>query len=174
MRIPERQDRRVMAERPLMRYLLSALVLSVVFFVIVKFMDKLYDDAARFQFELKAERLKASVNFVHQSWISKGRPSRMRLKFQLGPNESERLLVFVNASGWPINVADEDRRIDCQNIWRYLAEDLSKDSRKNQGSKARSQAYDNGCQFYRVGADGQRHRVFYDLKLGKITGPNKN
>ena len=154
-----------------MRYLLSALVLTVVFYTIVKFLDGLYDDAEQFKFELKGERLKASVNFIHRSWSSMGRPNRMRLAFQLAPNRSERLLVLVNDRGWPINIASEERRVDCSNLWRYLADNLSKKEGKNTG-KISIVTQENRCLFGRVTADGKKQTFTYDVEQGIISGPN--
>ena len=154
-----------------MRYLLSALVLTVVFYTIVKFLDGLYDDAEQFKFELKGERLKASVNFVHRSWSSMGRPNRMRLAFQLAPDRSERLLVLVNDRGWPINIASEDREVNCSDLWRYLADDLSKKEGKSKG-KIDIVTQEDACLFRRVTAEGEIRTFTYNFEQGTINGPN--
>ena len=163
-----------MTERPLFRYLLAVLVLTVIFFVAVRFMDALYDDASQFKFELQSSRLTASVNFVRQSWIAKGRPSRMRLDFRTDKEKIRRLTVYVNRYGWPINVEGTMRELNCPNIWRYLAEDLSEQDEDVADVKVGIEEKENGCEFRRNVSQASGLVLIYDVYLGKVSTINKN
>ena len=159
---------KAMTERPLFRYLFSAVVLTLIFFFAVRFMDKLYDDAAQFKFELLSNRMASSVSFVHQSWVSRGQPTRMRLNFRVDQENTRRLVVYVNRYGWPLNVEGDSRELNCSNLWRYLAEDFSEELEQEARSEIRIRTVDAGCEFQRLVSTGQTHTITYDVNLGKV------
>ena len=158
-----------MTERPLFRYMFSALVLTVIFAAAVKFMDKLYDDAAQFEFELLSDRLTSSVNFVHRSWLSRGRPSRMHLMFNVEQTESKRLLIQVNRFGWPINVDANKHELNCENVWRYLAKTIEENEMAESGVKVETKQTEGRCLYQRLDYTGLKQIIVYDPDMGKVS-----
>lgn len=112
-------------ERPLIRFLITGLILAVVFYMALRYMDKLYSDAEVFKYDLLAEEFESSINLVRMGWNERGRPSRFRMQFQFDDLQIQRLVVRVNKSGWPINVASDNTDIDCLKLWQYFAEHLT-------------------------------------------------
>lgn len=114
-----------MTERPLVRFLFSALILCAVFYTALNYMDELYSEAEVFKYDLLAEEFETSINMVRMGWNERGRPNRFSMRFQFEDLESQRLAVDVNKNGWPINVAEAQKEINCLNLWQYFAEHLT-------------------------------------------------
>jgi len=167
----ERNDL-AMTERPLFRYMLSALVLTVVFFAAIRFMNSLYDDAAQFEFELLADRLTSSVNHVHRSWFTRGRPNRMSLTFNIEQGQAKRILVVVNRNGWPINVDSRDVELNCKNIWRFLAETLESEQKQNFSVNVVVEQDVELCRYKRTNSSETIREITYNPKMGSVTLQN--
>lgn len=156
-----------MTERPLVRFLFSALILAAVFYTALNYMDELYSDAEVFKYDLLAEEFETSINIVRMGWNERGRPNRFTMRFQFEDLQSQRLAVDVSKNGWPINVAEAKKEINCLNLWQYFAEHLTT-SASEFTPLVKVELTENTCLYRRQQGGEVIWTMKYDTQSGRV------
>ena len=112
--------------RKLLKFLLGVGIVICLFYSAVKSFSGLVDEAKEYKYESLAERFSISMNYAHRQWIVSDKPSTLVLEYftnkEAIDNEvGEKLLLHMNKSGWPVNIAKNTATLDCINLWMYFA-----------------------------------------------------
>ncbi|MFT6528700.1 MAG: hypothetical protein ACJAZB_000332 [Psychrosphaera sp.] len=113
-------------DRSFVRILVGVGVIACIFYVSVKSFQDIIGEVTEYKYGMLAERFSLSMDFARREWIIRGKPSSLTLEYfidqqAIKDNVKKSLLLQINESGWPINVASDERKLDCFNLWMYFA-----------------------------------------------------
>lgn len=156
-------------ERTLFRNLIGLGLISGLFYFANQSFTSVIDDVVESKYEWVAERFTLSIGHIHKEWVIKGKPKALRLTYYISAEETTAIIVQMNKTGWPLNIAVKDRSLNCLNLWMLFAhEEGHKKSMLDLTSHLEIVTKQLGCEYYYQNK-GKKDLIFgYRLSNGKI------
>lgn len=160
----------VVMERTLFRTLVGLSLIASLFYFANKAFNNVIDDVVESKYDWVAERFTLSIGHIHKEWVFKNKPSVVRLTYFLSATETTDIVVQVNKTGWPLNVASKDRQLNCLNLWMLFAhEEGHRKSILDLTSHLEIETKAAGCEYYYLDK-GLSSLIFsYNVVSGKVS-----
>lgn len=157
-------------ERTLFRNLVGFALLAALFYIANRAFTDVIDDVVESKYEWVAERFTLSVGHIHKEWMFKGKPKALTLRYYISAEETANIVVQVNKLGWPLNISNNDRTLNCLNLWMLFAhEEGHRKSMLDLTSHLKVETTNYGCAYYYEN-DGIVSLIFdYNLYNGKVS-----
>lgn len=156
-------------ERMLIRTLIGLGLIAGMFYAANKAFNNVIDDVIESKYGWVAERFNLSVGHIHKEWMLTGKPRTLRLTYYLSSEETTEIVIQVNRTGWPLNVASKDRQLNCLNLWMLFAhEEGHKKSILDLTSHLEVKTTGQGCEFLYRDKDLDSLIFSYDAINGKV------
>ena len=156
-------------ERTLFRNLIGFGLMLGLLYVAVKAFTDVVDDVVESKYDWVAERFSLSIGHIHKEWMFKGKPNALRLTYYLSREETTTIVAQLNKAGWPLNIANKDRELNCLNLWMLFAhEEGHKQSMLDLTSHLEIVKKEKGCEYYHQDRDTTNLIFSYNLNNGKV------
>lgn len=156
-------------ERTLFRNLIGLSLVGGMFYFANQSFTNVIDGVVESKYEWVAERFKLSVGHIHKEWMIKGKPKALRLTYFISAEEYSVITVQVNKTGWPLNIAAKDRRLNCLSLWMLFAhEEGHRKSMLDLTSHLEVKKKPLGCEFYYKNKDDKKLIFSYNLNNGTV------
>lgn len=157
------------SEHPLFRVMIGMALLAGLFYFAVKAFDSIIDDVVDSKYKITANRFASSMNYIHKRWMTTGKPNELTLDYFIEQDLTTDITVQMNKQGWPLNVDEKDRKLNCLNLWMLFAyESNHAKSMMDLTTHLQIEEHATGCHFYN---DTDNKNIFmfsYELTTGRI------
>ena len=157
-------------DRPFLRAIIGICIAISLFYFATTAFDDVIDGVVESKYEWVADRFTRSVNHIHKEWMITRRPKTMVLDYYFDEETTQKITVQLNKYGWPLNVSETDKRLNCLNLWMLFAHEVDHaESMMDLTADLDVQTGSNQCTYFHQSSDVRKFLFDYDLRTGKVS-----